>query len=84
MKRIGQKHIATLLGVAAVAAAMGAAPAAAAAPTDAAAAPTDAQQPNQPQQSCAQQAASQYTCEGPGNVQLNDPPSATNFYSRLG
>jgi uncharacterized membrane-anchored protein len=77
MKRIGQKHIATLLGVAAVAAAMGAAPAAAAAPTD-------AQQPNQPQQSCTQQAASQYTCEGPGNVQLNDPPSANNYYSRLG
>ena len=79
MKRIGLKHVAPLLGVAAVAAAIGAAPAAAAA-----AAPTDAQQPNQPQQSCAQQTASQYTCEAPGNVQLNDPPSANNYYSRLG
>jgi hypothetical protein len=77
MKRIGQKHIATLLGVAAVAAAMGAAPAAAAASAD-------TQQPNPPQQSCAQQTASQYTCESPGNVQLNDSPSANNFYSRLG
>ena len=77
MKRIGLKHIATLVGVAAVAAAMGAAPAATAASAD-------AQQPNQPQQSCAQQTASQYTCEAPGNVQLNDPPSANNYYSRLG
>jgi hypothetical protein len=77
MKRIGLKHIATLLGAAAVAASIGAAPVAAAAPAD-------AQQSNQPQQSCEQQGASQYICEGPGNVQLNDPPSATNYYSILG
>jgi hypothetical protein len=77
MMRIGLKHIATLLGAAAVAAAMGAAPVAAAAPAD-------AQQSDQPQKSCEQQGASQYVCEGPGNVQLNDPPSATNYYSILG
>jgi invasion protein IalB len=81
MMRIGLKHLATLLGAAAVAAAMGAAPVAAAAPAD-------AQQSDQPQQSCEQQGASQYVwqyvCEGPGNVQLNDPPSVTNYYSILG
>jgi hypothetical protein len=77
MMRIGLKHIATLLGAAAVAAAMGAAPVAAAAPAD-------AQQSDQPQNACEQQGASQYVCEGPGNVQLNDPPSATNYYSILG
>jgi invasion protein IalB len=76
--RIGLKHIATLLGAAAVAASIGAAPVAAAAPAD-------AQQPDQPQQqSCEQVGASQYNCEAPGNVQLNDPPSATNYYSVLG
>jgi uncharacterized low-complexity protein len=77
MMRIGLKHLATLLGAAAVAAAMGAAPVAAAAPAD-------AQQSDQPQQSCEQQGAAQYVCEGPGNVQLNDPPSVTNYYSILG
>lgn len=77
MMRIGLKYIAPLLGAAAVAASIGAAPVAAAAPAD-------GQQPNQPQQSCEQRGASQYTCEGPGNVQLNDPPSATNYYSVLG
>jgi hypothetical protein len=75
--RIGLKHIATLLGAAAVAASIGAAPLAAAAPAD-------AQQPDQPQQSCEQVGASQYKCDAPGNVQLNDPPSATNYYSVLG
>ena len=77
MMRIRLKHMATpLLGAAAVAAAMGAAPAAAAAPAD-------AQQPDQSQQSCEQQ-GTQYICEGRGNVQLNGPPSATNYYSVLG
>ena len=77
MTRIGLKHMATLLGAAAVAAALDAAPVAAAAPAD-------AQQSDQSQQSCVQQGTSQYICEGPGNVQLNDPPSATNYYSILG
>ena len=75
--RIGLNHVATLLGAAAVAAAIGTAPVAAAAPSD-------AQQPDQPQQSCEQVSASQYKCEAPGHVQLNDPPSANHYYSVLG
>jgi hypothetical protein len=75
--RIRPKHIATLLGAAAVAAAIGAAPVAAAAPDD-------AQQPDQPQLTCEQLAASQYECETPDNVQLNDPPSADHYYSVMG
>jgi uncharacterized low-complexity protein len=77
MMRIRLKHSATLLGAAAMAAAMGAAPIAAAAPSD-----TD--HSDQSQQSCEQQGASQYVCEAPGNVQLNDPPSSPNYYSVLG
>jgi hypothetical protein len=77
MKRTVLKHTATLLGAAAVTAAMGAAP-------DAASAPANAQQSDQSRQSCVQHGAAQYICEGPGNVQLNDPPSATNYYSVLG
>ena len=79
MMRIGLKQMATLLGAAAVAAATAAAPVAAAAPAD-------AQQSDQPQpkQSCVQQGTAQYKCEEPGNVQVNDPPSATNYYSVLG
>jgi hypothetical protein len=72
-----RKHVATLLGAAIVAAGMGTAPIAAAAPSN-------ADNPDQSQQSCAQQAATQYMCEGSGNVQVNDPPSAPNFYSILG
>jgi hypothetical protein len=75
--RIRPKHIATLLGAAAVAAAIGAAPVVAAAPDD-------AQQPDQPQLTCEQLAASQYKCDTPGNVQLIDPPSADHYYSVLG
>ena len=48
--RIGLKHIATLLGAAAVTAAIAAAPVAAAAPAD-------AQEPDQPQQTCVQPGA---------------------------
>jgi hypothetical protein len=77
MTRIGLKHIATLLGAATVAAAMGGAPIAAAAPSD-------ADHSDKSQQSCEQQGASLYVCDGPGNVQLNDPPSAPNYYSILG
>ena len=74
MMRIRPKRIASLLGAAAVAAAIGAAPVAAAEPADA----------HQPQQSCQQEGASQYECESPGNVQVNDPPSADHYYSVLG
>ena len=77
MMRIRPKRIASLLGAAAVAAAIGAAPVAAADPAD-------AQQPDQPQQSCQQEGASQYECESPGNVQVNDPPSADHYFSVLG
>jgi hypothetical protein len=77
MMRIRLRHIAPLLGGAVVAVAMGAAPVAAAAPAD-------TQQTDQSQQSCEQQAALQYVCEGPDNAQLNDPPSAPNYYSILG
>jgi hypothetical protein len=77
MMRIRPKHIASLLGAAAVAAAIGAAPIAAAEPAD-------AQQPNQPQQSCQQEGASQYECDSPDNAQRNDPPWANHYYSVLG
>lgn len=75
--RIRLMHIAPLLGAATVAAALGAAP-------TVAAAPDDPQQPNQPQLACEQLAASQYRCDTPDNVQLNDPPSADHYYSVLG
>jgi hypothetical protein len=89
MMRIGLKHIATLLGTAAVAASISAAPVAAGAPADAQQsdqAPTPAPAPRQPQQSCAPRGgATQYKCERPGgSVQLNDPPPALNYYSQIG
>ena len=40
--------------------------------------PSDAQQPPPPGQSCVQLGGSQFKCESPGNVQLNDAPSVTN------
>ena len=40
--------------------------------------PLDAQQPPPPGQSCVQVGGSQFKCESPGNVQLNDAPSVTN------
>jgi hypothetical protein len=72
-----RKHRTTLLGAAIVAAGMGTAPIAASASSD-------ANNPDHSQQSCAQQAATQYVCQGSGNVQVNDPPSAPNYYSILG
>jgi len=42
------------------------------------------QQPDQPHLSCQQEGASQYECESPDNVQVNDPPSADHYYSVLG
>ena len=77
MMRIRPKRIASLLSAIAAAAAIGAAP-------GAAAEPADAQQPDQPPLSCQQAAASQYECESPDNVQVNDPPSADHYYSVLG
>ena len=77
MMRIRPKRIASLLGGAAVAVAIGAAPVAAADPAD-------AQQPDQPHLSCQQEGASQYECGSPGNVQVNDPPTADHYFSVLG
>jgi hypothetical protein len=75
--RLGFKHTATLFSAAAFATAIGAAPVAAAAQGN-------SQQSHQPEQSCDQQGTSLYVCDEPGNVQVNDPPSATNYYSILG
>jgi len=77
MMRKRPRRIASLLGAAAVAAAIGAAPVAAADPAD-------AQQPDQPHLSCQQEGASQYECGSPGNVQVNDPPTADHYFSVLG
>jgi hypothetical protein len=85
MMRIGLKHIVTALTAAAVAATISAAPMAAAAPAD-------DQQPNDPQGSCTQR-GDVYKCERglnvpgrsvEGNVQLNDPPTANDYYSIFG
>jgi len=75
--QLGLKYTATLLSAAVFATALGAAPVAAAAQRD-------SQQSDQSEQSCDQQGTSQYVCEGPGNAQVNDPPSAANYYSILG
>ena len=75
--RLGLKYTSTLLCAAVFATALGAAPVAAAAQGD-------SQQSDQSGQSCDQQGTSQYVCEGPGNVQVNDAPPVTNYYSRLG
>jgi len=69
---IGRKHLVPMLGAAAAAAAIGTAPLAAGE------GPSDAQQSPPPGQSCVQVGGSQFKCESPGNVQLNDAPSVTN------
>lgn len=68
------KHIATLLslGVAAVVIA--------AAPVAAADEPVTPDRPSPPSQSCAQMAGSEFKCDSPGNVQLNDGPPVTKFF----
>ena len=71
MMGIGRKHLAPMLGALAAAAAIGTAPLATGDE------PTDAQPPP-PGQSCVQLGTSQFKCESPGNVQLNDAPSVTN------
>ena len=61
------KHLATLVGAAAVAAAIVGAPLAAA-------------EPNQPQESCQTAGQSSTVCESPGNVEIKDVPPPITFY----
>ena len=61
------KHLATLVGAAAVAAAIVGAPLAAA-------------EPNQPQESCQTAGQSSTMCESPGNVEVKDAPPSVTFY----
>ena len=61
------KHLATLVGAAAVAAAIVGAPLAAA-------------EPNQPQESCQTAGQSSTVCESPGNVEIKDVPPSITFY----
>ena len=72
MMGIVRKHLAPMLGALAAAAAIGTGPLAAGE------GPLDAQQPPPPGQSCVQVGGSQFKCESPGNVQLNDAPSVTD------
>ena len=72
MMGIGRKYIASKLGAMAAVAAIGTAPLAAGEE------PSDAQQAPPPGQSCVQLGTSQFKCESPDNVQLNDAPSVTN------
>ena len=61
------KHLATLVGEAAVAAAIVGAPLAAA-------------EPNQPQESCQTAGQSSTVCESPGDVEIKDAPPSVTFY----
>ena len=61
------KHLATLVGAAAVAAAIVGAPLAAA-------------EPNQPQESCETAGQSSTVCESPGDVEIKDAPPSVTFY----
>ena len=61
------KHLATLVGAAAVAAAIAGAPLAAA-------------EPNQPEESCTTAGASSTVCQTPGNVEINDAPPPVDYY----
>jgi hypothetical protein len=61
------KHLATLVGAAAVAAAIVGAPLAAA-------------EPNQPQVSCETAGQSSTVCESPGDVEIKDAPPSVTFY----
>ena len=61
------KHLATLVGAAAVTAAIVGAPLAAA-------------EPNQPQESCQTAGQSSTMCESPGNVEVKDAPPSVTFY----
>jgi hypothetical protein len=61
------KHLATLVGAAAVTAALAGAPAVSA-------------EPNQPQESCQTPGQSSTMCESPGNVEIKDAPPSITFY----
>ena len=61
------KHLATLVGAAAVAAAIVGAPLA-------------ASEPNQPQESCQTAGQSSTVCESPGDVEIKDAPPSVTFY----
>ena len=61
------KHLATLVGAAAVTAVIVGAPLAAA-------------EPNQPQESCQTAGQSSTMCESPGNVEVKDAPPSVTFY----
>jgi hypothetical protein len=61
------KHLATLVGAAALAASIAWAPLAAA-------------DPNQPQESCNTAGSSSTVCQMPGNVEINDAPPPPDFY----
>jgi hypothetical protein len=60
------KHLATLVGAAAVAAI--------------AWAPLAAAEPDQPQETCETAAQSSTVCQTPGNVEINDAPPPVVFY----
>jgi hypothetical protein len=61
------RHLTTLVGAAAVAAAIAGAPLAAA-------------DPDQPQESCNTAGSSSTVCQTPGNVEINDAPPPPDFY----
>jgi len=61
------KHLATLVGAAAVAAAIASAPLAAA-------------EPNQPEESCNTAGSSSTVCQTPGDVEINDAHPPPDFY----
>ena len=61
------RHLAMLVGAAAVAAAIAGSPLAAA-------------EPNQPQESCETAGQSSSVCESPGDVEIKDAPPPVTFY----
>ena len=61
------RHLTTLVGAVAVAAAISWAPHATA-------------EPDQPQESCETAAQSSTVCQTPGNVEINDAPPPVDFY----
>jgi hypothetical protein len=61
------KHLATLVGAAAVAASI-------------AWAPTAAAEPNQPEESCDTAGASSTVCQTPGDAEINDAPPPPDFH----
>jgi hypothetical protein len=74
MMRIGRRCSASLLSAVAAAVAITTAPNALADE------PADQAPPDPPQQSCAQLGGTEYKCEAPGNIQLNDAPPVTNYF----